>query len=107
MTNQKFIPSLNRLTAAQTLPGRWWLSFHVQLRRWLWRWLRYGSSVAKRASDLFASVVALAPRFVVIALLIKVEVGRPGIFVQQRVGEGGRGFRMYNFRSMCLDAGAR
>src|SRR6266850_2226908 len=110
MTNQKFIPSLNRLTSAQTLPGRWWLSFHVQLRRWLWRWLRYGSSVAKRASDLFASVVALAllgPLFALIALLIKIEDGGPIIFVQMRVGKFGREFRMYKFRSMCLGAEAR
>ncbi|HXI72155.1 MAG TPA: sugar transferase [Verrucomicrobiae bacterium] len=110
MTNQTFIPSLNRFTAAQTLPGRWWLSFHVLLRRWLWRWLLYGSGVAKRASDIFASVVALAllgPLFALIALFIKIEDGGPVIFVQTRVGKFGREFRMYKFRSMCREAEAR
>jgi len=110
MPNQAFIPSLNRFTATQTLPGRWRLGVHVQLRRWLWRWLLYGSSAAKRALDIFASVVALAllsPLFALIALLIKIEDGGPIIFVQKRVGKFGREFRMYKFRSMCLDAEAR
>ena len=110
MTNQTFIPSLNRFTTAQTLPGRWWLSFHVQWRRWLWRWLLYGSSVAKRASDIFASAAALAllgPLFALIALFIKIEDGGPVIFVQTRVGKFGREFRMYKFRSMCREAEAR
>jgi lipopolysaccharide/colanic/teichoic acid biosynthesis glycosyltransferase len=110
MPNPAFIPPLRRFTATQTLPGRWWLSLHVQLRRWLWRWLLNGSSVAKRASDIIASVAALvllSPLFALIALFIKIEDRGAVIFTQTRVGKFGREFRMYKFRSMCLNAEAR
>ena len=110
MPNPAFIPPLRRFTATQTLPGRWWLSLHVQLRRWRWRWLLNGSSVAKRASDIVASVAALvllSPLFALIALFIKIEDRGAVIFTQTRVGKFGREFRMYKFRSMCLNAEAR
>ena len=42
-----------------------------------------------------------------IALLIKLEDGGPVFFTQTRIGKYGRGFTMYKFRSMCLDAESR
>jgi lipopolysaccharide/colanic/teichoic acid biosynthesis glycosyltransferase len=39
--------------------------------------------------------------------LIKIEDGGPIFFVQTRVGQFGREFRMLKFRSMCLDAEQR
>ena len=40
-------------------------------------------------------------------LLIKLEDGGAAFFVQTRVGQFGREFKMYKFRSMCLDAEQR
>ena len=103
-------PPLRRYTAAQTLPGRWRLRAHVQLTRWLWRWLRHGASAAKRGFDILFSLAGLAllgPLCLLIALLIKLEDGGPALFVQTRVGKFGREFKMYKFRSMGLDAESR
>lgn len=110
MQKQTINPLLHRFLAVQTLPGRWWMALHVQLRRWLWRWLLHGAGIAKRAFDIVASFIALVllgPLFLFIALLIKIEDGGPVIFAQTRVGKSGREFKMYKFRSMCLDAEAR
>jgi exopolysaccharide biosynthesis polyprenyl glycosylphosphotransferase len=57
----------------------------------------------KRLFDLFLSVLlllVLSPLLLFIALLIKLDTPGPVLFRQQRVGEGGRLFRMYKFRSM-------
>ncbi|HEY2329649.1 MAG TPA: sugar transferase [Verrucomicrobiae bacterium] len=110
MQNQAYNPLLRRFMAIQTLPGRWQLGLHVQLRRWLWRWLVNGADVAKRAFDIVASFIALVllgPLLLLIALLIKFEDRGPVFFAQTRVGKFGREFKMYKFRSMGLDAEAR
>ena len=51
--------------------------------------------------------MALSPVFLVIALCIKIEDGGPVFFAQTRVGKYGRLFKMFKFRSMCMDAEAR
>ncbi|MBI4818114.1 MAG: exopolysaccharide biosynthesis polyprenyl glycosylphosphotransferase [Deltaproteobacteria bacterium] len=64
----------------------------------------------KRAADLALCAVTLtllAPLFVIVALLIKLESKGPVFFVQPRVGLHGRRFRMLKFRSMVEDAEAR
>jgi lipopolysaccharide/colanic/teichoic acid biosynthesis glycosyltransferase len=48
--------------------------------------------------------VILTPLFLLITGLIKLEDGGPVLFVQTRVGKFGREFKMYKFRSMCLNA---
>lgn len=61
----------------------------------------------KRLFDLFlASLLLLLamPFMVAIALLIKIDGGGPIFFRQQRVGENGRLFPMYKFRSMIVGA---
>ena len=42
----------------------------------------------------------LAPVLLVIAVAILVESGRPAVFVQPRIGRGGRRFPVYKFRTM-------
>jgi len=62
---------------------------------------------AKRILDCSIAAVALfllAPLFAVAALAILVSSGRPIFYTQQRVGQGGRRFRMIKFRSMRCDA---
>ena len=60
-------------------------------------------SVLKRPFDIFLSLVGLIlslPIFGIIAAAIKIEDGGPVFFVQERVGKGGRRFRMIKFRTM-------
>ncbi|HPG41675.1 MAG TPA: sugar transferase [bacterium] len=61
----------------------------------------------KRLMDLFISLTALiilAPVFLIVALIIKIESPGPVFFKQKRVGKGGRIFTVYKFRSMVKDA---
>lgn len=66
------------------------------------RWL-------KRLFDVVVASLLLilsAPLFLLIILLLKIESckGCPVFYAQQRVGEGGKLFRMYKFRTMVHDA---
>src|SRR5207247_10263626 len=57
----------------------------------------------KRVVDLTGSVVGLivlSPLFAVIAALVKLESPGPAFFRQERVGRGGRWFRIIKFRTM-------
>lgn len=61
----------------------------------------------KRAGDIVLSFVALlllSPLFLIIAIIIKLEDGAPVFYIQERNGLYGKVFRMYKFRSMCVDA---
>ena len=60
----------------------------------------------KRTADVLASavlLVVLSPLLLVVALLVRVKLGSPVLFCQQRPGRGGRVFTLYKFRTM-LDA---
>ena len=62
---------------------------------------------AKRLVDFTLSLVALivlSPVLLLVSLLIKLEDGGPVLFQHTRVGKGGRHFRFWKFRSMCVDA---
>ncbi|MGF1432402.1 sugar transferase [Kitasatospora sp. LaBMicrA B282] len=57
----------------------------------------------RRALDLTVALTALlllAPLLAALALLVRVSSRGPVLFRQQRVGEGGRLFTLYKFRSM-------
>ncbi len=46
----------------------------------------------------------LAPLFLIVSILILITTGRPIFYAQERVGQGGRAFRMLKFRSMRRNA---
>lgn len=75
------------------------------------RQLEWGrESLAKRALDVLLSGVGLLcsiPAWAVIAAAVKIADGGPVFFAQERVGRGGRVFRVLKFRSMVPDAEAR
>ena len=101
---------VDRFTAVQTPWGRWRLNAYTRYKRLTWRCVVSGTHFIKRLFDIFVSAVALlllAPVFAVIAILIKLEDGGPVFFAQRRVGKWGREFKMYKFRSMCVDAEER
>lgn len=61
----------------------------------------------KRAFDIVFALVILGltwPIMLVVALLVKLTSKGPVIFQQVRVGQRGRYFNCYKFRSMCADA---
>lgn len=66
--------------------------------------LRTGGNTIRRLIDVIfslAALVTLAPLFAIIALCILTEDGRPILFLQERIGRGGRPFRIFKFRSMA------
>jgi len=65
---------------------------------------------AKRALDLALSTTGLIvslPLWTLIAVAIKIDDGGDVFYGQERVGQGGRTFRVLKFRSMVPDAEAR
>lgn len=57
----------------------------------------------KRPQDFLCALVAiivLSPVMLITALLVKIKLGAPVIFTQDRPGLGGKIFKLYKFRSM-------
>lgn len=69
-------------------------------RRYLYAALKRGFDVVLSA----AALILLFPLFLVTAIAIRLEDGGPAIYAQPRAGKNGKRFRMYKFRSMCMDA---
>jgi exopolysaccharide biosynthesis polyprenyl glycosylphosphotransferase len=70
---------------------------------------KYLSLKAKELFDLIFSVMVLfsaAPLLALIAILIKAEDGGSVFFKQERIGQNGRRFKVYKFRTMVMDAEA-
>ena len=63
----------------------------------------------KRVLDIFLALIAviiLSPVLIACAIAIKCDSKGPAIFKQNRVGKGGKSFRVYKFRTMSTDAPA-
>lgn len=76
----------------------------LEMRRQL---LRRGSRNLKRVIDwilALAAAVFFAPLVIVIALLIKLTAQGSAFYSQERIGERGRTFRAWKFRTMVPDA---
>jgi exopolysaccharide biosynthesis polyprenyl glycosylphosphotransferase len=72
--------------------------------------LSASSQMLKRGMDVCLSglgLTLLAPTFALIALAIKLESPGPVFFRQERMGTGGRTFRILKFRTMTADAEER
>lgn len=57
----------------------------------------------KRLLDIvisFCSLVILSPIILIVAILVRVKLGSPVIFKQDRPGKDGKIFKLYKFRSM-------
>lgn len=67
----------------------------------------YFYRLIKRLFDILASftgLVVLSPVFLIVAVAIKADDGGPVFYNQERVGKGGKHFKMYKFRSMRVNA---
>lgn len=61
----------------------------------------------KRSLDIILSLIALiclSPLLLIIAVLIKCDSKGTILYSQIRIGASGKPFKMYKFRSMCMDA---
>lgn len=66
-------------------------------------------AVLKRALDVAGSalgLVVLAPLMTLLAVIVRLGSRGPAIYRQERVGQGGRVFTMYKYRTMINDAEA-
>jgi lipopolysaccharide/colanic/teichoic acid biosynthesis glycosyltransferase len=62
----------------------------------------------KRLFDVVASalgLIVLSPLLLLTALAVRLFDGAPVLFVQERIGRGGKPFRMYKFRTMKVNNG--
>jgi exopolysaccharide biosynthesis polyprenyl glycosylphosphotransferase len=101
---------VERYTALQSPWGRWKLNAYAKAKRFSWRCVIFSAQFLKRFLDIIVASLALtvlSPIFLLVAILIKLEDGGPVFFAQRRVGKWGREFRMFKFRSMCVDAEQR
>ncbi|MGZ8898982.1 MAG: sugar transferase [Limisphaerales bacterium] len=101
---------VERYTALQSPWGRWKLNFYARTKRYSWRYVIFSAEFIKRLLDILvssAALLALSPIFALVAFLIKFEDRGPVFFAQRRVGKWGREFKMFKFRSMCVDAEQR
>ena len=67
-------------------------------------------TIIKRTMDIVGSIVGIilsSPIMLIAAIAIKLDSPGPVIFKQVRVGQNGRHFKIYKFRSMYIDAEAR
>ena len=102
--NVKIIPAMQDLVFGTVKQSAIWQAPLVQVTPELMPvWQR----VLKRAFDIVASVLALvilSPVFLACAIIVKATSKGPVFYVQERIGKGGRPFKMAKFRSMRVDA---
>ena len=110
MKDELITQLLRRYAPAQRPLGRARLRWHVMWQRIYALWMTRSDEYLKRCADFTMSLlmlVMLSPLFLLIAVLIWVEDGGSALFTQTRVGRYGRHFKMFKFRSMCLNAEQR
>lgn len=105
-TNVKIIPAMQDLVFGTVKQSAIWQAPLVQVTPELMPiWQR----VVKRIFDIFASLTALiilSPVFLACAIIVKATSKGPVFYAQERIGKGGRPFKMAKFRSMRVDAEA-
>ena len=102
----KIIPAMQDLVFGTVKQSAIWQAPLVQVTPELMPiWQR----VVKRAFDIVASILALlilSPVFLACAIIVKATSKGPVFYAQERIGKGGKPFKMAKFRSMRVDAEA-
>jgi exopolysaccharide biosynthesis polyprenyl glycosylphosphotransferase len=94
-----FVEKLSGEVPAESITAEWFLRADVQNH------VNY--EALKRITDLVAAAFGLLltlPLWPLVALLIRLDSRGPALFRQMRVGQHGRCFHIYKFRTMRLDA---
>ena len=66
-----------------------------------------GYFIIKRIIDTIGAIcgiLLMSPVMIVVGIWIKLDSKGPVFFAQNRIGQDGKKFKMYKFRSMCMDA---
>ena len=66
-----------------------------------------GYFIIKRIIDIIGAlcgILLLSPVMIIVGIWIKLDSKGPVFFAQNRIGQDGTQFKMYKFRSMCMDA---
>ncbi|MBO4663443.1 MAG: sugar transferase [Bacteroidaceae bacterium] len=69
--------------------------------------MNYGERLLKRLCDLLGAmvlIIILSPVFLIIVVLQKILNPGPALYSQERIGRGGKPFKIYKFRTMVVDA---
>ena len=85
----------------QTLENGTFIDWEEQLNSKRFYW------VLRRGQDIFFSALALLvlfPLMLIVALVIVIDSDGAPIFAQTRCGKGGELFKLYKFRTMCVNA---
>ncbi len=100
----------------------WWLILDMFVRQTKWlrlatldastitidaQYPQRGGEVLKRCIDVIVALIlliVLMPAIIIVAALIRLESSGPAGFRHNRVGEGGKEFELWKFRSMRIDA---
>ncbi len=100
-----------RRLAARYLIGNIVFMGHAIAYAWVARGkAEHYANASKRTLDMaiaLCALVLLGPLTAAICLLITLEDRGPVFFTQTRIGENGKPFKMWKFRSMAVDAEAR
>lgn len=79
----------------------------LHVERPVWSGLRYSLKLLADRMVALVLIIVAAPLLIGVAVMVRKGSPGPALFTQQRVGEGGRTFRMIKFRTMVVDAEAR
>lgn len=63
----------------------------------------------KRLLDIVLSgiaIIALLPLYIIIAIIVRIQMGSPVLFSQDRIGKDEKIFKLYKFRSMTNEKDA-
>ncbi len=69
--------------------------------------MNYGERLLKRLGDIIGALLLIAilsPVFLTLFILQKILNPGPALYSQERIGRGGKPFRIYKFRTMIVDA---
>lgn len=63
--------------------------------------------IVKRLFDIvcsFTGILFLSPLFIIVYVVMRCKEGGPVIFKQERIGYKGKAFKIYKYRTMCIDS---
>ena len=66
------------------------------------KWTKFDATL-QRAIDFFVAVTVglfLSPLWLLVAVWVRIKLGSPVLFSQNRIGEGGKTIRIFKFRTM-------
>lgn len=87
-----------------TVIGTWfWYLIEMKWRKYMHKPYGFYEKYIKRPQDFMCALLAaivLSPVILITAILVRIKLGSPVLFTQDRPGKNGKIFKLYKFRSM-------